>query len=204
MEPLSRKERERLIRKQEIMKASARLFAEKGFASTTLEEIAVNAEYGTGTIYNYFENKEQIITSIIESVFEANIAFSEKADNQARDVVEFLELYIRGAFQYFFENKEEMILMARYFITTPPDENKAIVLLRNKQESILRKRLTDGIKKKEIRNLDPEKLFFLTHSLIYPYITLLVRHNKLSSQNVDEHLSFLLDLFFNGIKKNPK
>ncbi|MDP4176115.1 MAG: TetR family transcriptional regulator, partial [Bacteroidota bacterium] len=43
---LSRKEREKLFRKQEIQLAAAKLFAEKGFNNTTLEDIAASAEFG--------------------------------------------------------------------------------------------------------------------------------------------------------------
>ena len=42
---LSRKERERIFRKKEIMDAAIRVFAEKGFNSCTLEEIAGTAVY---------------------------------------------------------------------------------------------------------------------------------------------------------------
>lgn len=202
MEPLSRKERERLLRKQEIMKVSAGLFAEKGFASTTLEEIAARAEYGTGTIYNYFQNKDEIIKSIIESVFESNMALIEMADKKASDLLEFFEIFIHGIFNYFRENKEEIILIARYFITTPYDANSTIEVLHQKIDDKILRRITDGVKKKEIRNTDPEKLLYFTHSFIYPYITLLIRHNRFSTDTMDEHVKFLIDIFFNGIKKN--
>lgn len=204
METLSRKERERLLRKQEIMKVAARLFAEKSFASTTLEEIAAKAEYGTGTIYNYFMNKDELLSSIIESVFESNIALIEKADKEASDLLQFFEIYVRGIFEYFINNKEEILLMARYFVTTPnEDQNKAIYNVHCRLDDLMRKRINDGIKNEEIRYMNPDYLFYYTHSMIYPYITLLIRHNKFLNEDREEHINFLLDLFFNGIKKNP-
>ena len=42
----------------EILDAAMRLFSERGFERTTVDEIATLANVGKGTIYLYFENKE--------------------------------------------------------------------------------------------------------------------------------------------------
>lgn len=203
MENLTRREREKLLRKQEIMKVSARLFAEKGFASTTLEEIATKAEYGTGTIYNYFQNKDEIIKCIIESVFEANIALIQKAEEKAENLLDFFKVYIRSIFDYFIENKEEILLMARYFVVTPKEEhNTQLQSCHCRLDDMLYDRITRGIKDGDIREVNAEKLFYYTHSMIYPYITILIHNNKFSADTIHEHADFLIDLFFNGIKKN--
>ena len=55
---LSRKERERLIRRQEILDAGLALFSEKGFHNVSMNEIAQKAEFAIGTLYKFFENKE--------------------------------------------------------------------------------------------------------------------------------------------------
>ncbi|MEL6613746.1 MAG: helix-turn-helix domain-containing protein, partial [Bacteroidota bacterium] len=50
---LSRRERERLARRAAMLDAATALFAEKGYASATLDEVAERAEFGKGTLYNY-------------------------------------------------------------------------------------------------------------------------------------------------------
>lgn len=73
-ESLSRKERERHRHRQDILMASEKIFSLKGYFNATIEEIAREAEFSVGTIYNFFGNKEtlyqEVILSIIESVFE--------------------------------------------------------------------------------------------------------------------------------------
>ena len=54
----SRKERERAMRRNEIVIAACDVFASRGFNDATLEEIAEKAEFGKGTLYNYFDSKE--------------------------------------------------------------------------------------------------------------------------------------------------
>ena len=65
-EPLSRRERERLSRRQAILDAALAVFAEKGYEGSTIDEIADRAEFGKGTIYNYFpEGKEALFTTLL-------------------------------------------------------------------------------------------------------------------------------------------
>ncbi len=64
-ERLSRKDRERLARRNEMLAAAQEVIAEKGYTDATLEEIAARAEYGKGTLYNYFPGgKQEILLSI--------------------------------------------------------------------------------------------------------------------------------------------
>lgn len=70
-EILSRRERERQMRRRAMLEAAQAVFAEKGYAQATLEEIAERAEFGKGTLYNYFEGgKEEILLATFETLFD--------------------------------------------------------------------------------------------------------------------------------------
>jgi AcrR family transcriptional regulator len=59
--------REQLIaaRRNQILDAAAKIFAEKGFHRATTKEIAQAAGVSEGTIYNYFANKGDLVIGII-------------------------------------------------------------------------------------------------------------------------------------------
>ena len=67
-ESLSRKERERHRHRQDILTASEKIFSLKGYFNATIEEIAREAEFSVGTIYNFFDNKENLYQEIIHSL----------------------------------------------------------------------------------------------------------------------------------------
>lgn len=48
-------------KKDQILKAAIKAFAKKGFARTTISDIAQEAGTGKGTIYEYFDSKDDII-----------------------------------------------------------------------------------------------------------------------------------------------
>lgn len=66
METMSRKERERLTHRAEILRAAEKVFALKGFFQTTMNEIARAAEFGTGTLYKFFKSKEDLYFTLID------------------------------------------------------------------------------------------------------------------------------------------
>lgn len=66
--PLCRKAREKLARQQDILAAARELFLRQGYHETTLEEIARHAEFGKGTIYNYFSSKEDLFLAICDQL----------------------------------------------------------------------------------------------------------------------------------------
>lgn len=63
---ISRKERERQRHRKEIMAAAERVFAEKGYHECSIQDIANAAEFSVGTIYNFFNNKDGLFSSLLK------------------------------------------------------------------------------------------------------------------------------------------
>jgi AcrR family transcriptional regulator len=53
-------------RKQQIFDAALKVFSKKGFDQTTIPDIAQEAGVATGTIYNYYQSKHDLLLSIIK------------------------------------------------------------------------------------------------------------------------------------------
>jgi TetR/AcrR family transcriptional regulator len=62
---LSRKEREYLRHRQEILQAALELFSENGFHNVSMQEIAVKSEFAVGTLYKFFSDKEDLYKALI-------------------------------------------------------------------------------------------------------------------------------------------
>ena len=60
-----RKEREKERRREEILDAAQRVFVEKGLTTATVDDIAIAAELSKGTLYLYFESKEDIYIALM-------------------------------------------------------------------------------------------------------------------------------------------
>lgn len=55
-------------RRQAILDAAARVFAQKGYAAARIIEVAQAASVGKGTIYAYYRSKEELFFAVFESM----------------------------------------------------------------------------------------------------------------------------------------
>ncbi len=65
MSTAERRARERAQRRQEILNAARQVFFERGFHHPTMDDVAAGAEVSKGTIYLYFESKEEILALLL-------------------------------------------------------------------------------------------------------------------------------------------
>ena len=57
----------RCAKKKVILDAALKLFAEKGYASTSISCIAETANISKGLMYNYFKSKDELLKTIVQS-----------------------------------------------------------------------------------------------------------------------------------------
>jgi len=110
---LSRREREREAHRRELLEAAERVFVREGYHGATVDEIAQEAEFAVGTLYNFFKGKEDLYVHVIEKIAQN---FTEQFDQQVlsiedpeQAIASLIELRLthfedhRGFFRIFFE-----------------------------------------------------------------------------------------------------
>lgn len=200
---LSRKERERNFRRHEIISAAVKLFAERGFEHTTLDEIAEASEFGKGTIYNYFQNKEEIYLAIVEDILEAHSKIITEISAEENDLKSFLTKLTKAAIKYSVENYDAFLLLVRLrtqtFSTDP--SIKAGIIQKNIEHSnkIMSQKFSDAINNKEIRPYAIESLLNIYRSMVFPYLHFLMCCRDVQTIDPDKETEFILSVFFNGI-----
>jgi len=103
---LSRKEKEFLQRRRLILDAALSLFSAKGYAGTSMQEIALASEFSIGTLYNFFETKESLYLTIVEEKF---IQSREKIEAEvagAEDCMEKIGRAVYATLAFMEENRD--------------------------------------------------------------------------------------------------
>lgn len=64
MDVVERRQRDKQERRESILEAAERAFIRKGVASTTMEDVAREAELSKGALYLYFQSKDELFLTI--------------------------------------------------------------------------------------------------------------------------------------------
>jgi AcrR family transcriptional regulator len=121
-----RRLRQQDIGRSQLLDAAEEVFGRKGFHETTLKEVAELAEFSVGSVYSFFESKDDLFRQIFlrrgeEWMAEAAEVFGSGADplTQLHDLVEFEIRFIRRYPQF-------GRLFLRYSSATMPVDDRAI------------------------------------------------------------------------------
>jgi len=103
----------RAEKKQMIMEAALHLFAKKGFAATSINDIAQSAKISQGLLYNYFTSKEEVLRSIWDRLSDEFVQMIDP--NQDGEVTpEEAENFIDKTFEMLITRREEMKLYFQF------------------------------------------------------------------------------------------
>src|SRR5438132_11315973 len=72
--PLSRREEAKAMFRNAILDAAEHVFAERGFHVARIQDVAKRARIGVGTVYNHFEQKEDLLQALLEERMEEMVA----------------------------------------------------------------------------------------------------------------------------------
>lgn len=117
-----REQKKRQTRKA-IIDAAIRLFAEKGFEHTSMDELARAAGVGKGTIYGYFKTKEQIFLAYCEAEIDFAFAALDRKLDEKAPLVDQLVAQMMGQITFVTDNREFGRIFARE-MTFPGESSK--------------------------------------------------------------------------------
>jgi AcrR family transcriptional regulator len=91
----SRRERRSAETRERLFRAALRLFAQKGFAETTVEDITEAADVGKGTFFNYFPSKDHVLLAFSDmqlEKLEESVAHFRNTNQPLREFLQGLTL----------------------------------------------------------------------------------------------------------------
>lgn len=201
---LPRRERENLRQRREILDAALRLFSEKGYHRVSMHEIAKEAEFGIGTLYKFFDNKEELYKALHMEVAEKWHPAIMQTLEQERDPLRAIVGYVALRQQLFFEN---IPLMRLYYAETRgaifnimAGLDDKILRLHEEHMEKLASVFKKGVKAKVFRVLDPFHMALALDGTINAFLFLSMKDP--GRFRGEDKLSSATDIFFKGVLNN--
>lgn len=184
---ISRRDRKKRQVLTTLVDVTMKLFIEKGFAETTIAEIASAADIGTGTFYNYFHSKEDVLRYVLTKNLDETKDSLEELNRSSMCPPEKISQILLTIGKIFKENQQLFNLCNRHLSLMGPPHG-------TKFKDILVAIIQEGRINGDFRNDVPiEMITELFMGLIKSALT---SHAKIS---FEENLNYKLKLFMNGL-----
>lgn len=96
----ARQERERQWRRESIIEAAEQLLNEKIFESITMDDIAMKSDFAKASIYQYFKNKDELMSEVFSKVLEMQCNLIKEKCLSLTDPEQAIRNYIMIEFDY--------------------------------------------------------------------------------------------------------
>ncbi len=203
--PIYRWRRRKEARPSEILNAALNLFVKRGYSATTLNQIAKAAGISKGTLYLYYDNKEELFRSMVRELLIPHVEQFEKFalgfDGSAADLLRAMahgwwnavgDTHIAGMPKLMIAEAGNFPELAKFYVDEVISRGRKIV------SDILQR----GIDQKEFRQCDTD---LAARALLAPLIFAAIWKNSLASHDtpysVTDYIDQNLDMALNGLLK---
>lgn len=190
------------FRSNEILVAARKVFARKGFAGATVDEIADAANVAKGTVYLYFPSKREIYLAAFRLGWEKLIEETRRNVEAAPDPQAKLRAFIGTRIHYAERNRDFIsIFHAEFGNIGPSCANKKFKTLYLEQardlEAMLERAAADG----KIRPMRNDTAAFAVYEMTRGLVT--QRLLGWSKASAEEDIQFLFELIWSGMAPAP-
>ena len=123
MEQFTRREREKKVREEEIIAAAKKIFFEKGFHDTSMDEIAKASQFSKKTLYQYFKSKEDLFLTVAAREFKMVMAYFKTGIKSETTGLEKIRLLSEAYYAYYKDFPQSFSLMNYCQFIQAPREN---------------------------------------------------------------------------------
>ena len=183
------------------------VFAEKGFHAARIQDIAVRARIGVGTVYNHFEQKEDVLLALLEEHTGALEERFASAPSDGNDFESRLRARLRRVCAYQDEHRAFFALSMEHGLIGPTTAAAATVLKGRKPRNIERFRkafidfMDEGVRTKALQPGEPARFARVLGGILKAYsIESLID----GSSRLADHADTVVDLFLFGAVSVPK
>ncbi|MDR3250539.1 MAG: TetR/AcrR family transcriptional regulator [Tannerella sp.] len=187
--------------RQLLIDAARKVFARKGIARTTMNDIAAASQKGRRTLYTYFKNKQEISNIVIENEMERLREMLEEVEKTDLPADDKLITFIYTRLDAFKATVARNGSLRANFFHDSWNVAKARKGYNNQEISLIKKILNSGIKEGIFSIPDTETVSLVIHYALkgieVPYIRGLLGD---TADAVLQHKNNVINLIFNGIK----
>lgn len=192
----------RNYKRLKIIETAAKEFAEKGYESANINEIATLSGIGKGSIYIYFKTKKDLYLATMGTVVGNFNEASEAILKMECSTIEKLKLCLQSLFRFEQEGLPFLILWSRYQFQNTPDFQEEVFAIFEDLQQPFCEIVKEGVNKKVFYTPYPEATGYLILSMMTMLIPSLQPKPLLETVKVDTKIQYVMNFIETGLMCN--
>ncbi len=188
-------------KREKLIEAASVLFSEKNFHEVMMEDVARAASVAKGTVYNYFDSKEELYFSIMQSRMEKLIfSLKEKISSEMRSI-DRLQSFVIHLYMFMMKYQSFFLIYRRENLKAVNDLCSLICKLENELKTILIQIIQKGKEEKLLREIEETLAVDLVLGSIYSAVHRGVEFHYNEENKICERKN-LFEYIKNGLFEN--
>jgi AcrR family transcriptional regulator len=184
-------------RREEILEAAAKIFAERGFAATDLQVLADELAVGKGTIYRYFPSKRELFLAAVDRGMRCLTEEIHAAKENVTDCVDMMLVAIRAYLAFFDAHPKYVELIIQERAAFRDRKKPTYFEHRDAMEGRKVQMLRDLMAQGRMRDMPPERAVDVMNNLLYG--TIFTNYFVKSSKPLEQQAHDIVDIFWHGV-----
>jgi AcrR family transcriptional regulator len=200
-----RQEKRKEITREKILAAARQVFAQKGYAGTSIADVVKKSKLARGTFYLHFQNVEQVLNALLQEIFIDIQRYLTEMQVETLDHRNFkLQLaHLAKSLLSVFQNHRETVILLLTTMNSEPKIRTQTVWFQELMQASIRVMLDRGVTSGRLKKFDTELMSFLVSGGLREVLSqwlLYGRYEKEIESKVDE----MIAIYMNGVELMEK
>jgi AcrR family transcriptional regulator len=196
-----RQEKRKELTREKILAAAKQVFAQKGYAGTSIADVVKKSKLARGTFYLHFQSVEQVLNALLQEIFIDIQRYLTDLQVESLDHTSFkvqLSAMAKSLLRVF-QNHRETVILLLTTMNAEPKVRAQTIWFQELLQATIRVMLDRGVTSGRLKKFDTELMSFLVSGGLREVLSqwlLYSRYTKDIETKVDE----MIGIYMNGVE----
>ena len=195
---IQKKENKKKLKREKILKAAAELFSRKNYHEVMMEDVAKLVSVAKGTVYNYFNSKEDLYFSIMESRLERLTSLLKERINSESSTIGALRAFVVTLYSFMMTNQNFFLIFRKETLNGDQKFYDNLITLENEIKNIFRDIIFKGVIEGLFREIKDDFAVDLILGSIYGTVYRAIENNY-PEEKIFHEKQRLYDFILHGL-----
>lgn len=196
-----RQEKRKELTREKILQAAKQVFAQKGYAGTSIAEVVKKSKLARGTFYLHFQSVEQVLNALLQEIFIDIQRYLTDMQVEALDHKNFkLQLgTLAKSLLSVFQNHKDTVILLLTTMNSEPKIRTQTVWFQELMQASIRVMLDRGVASGRLKKFDTELMSFLVSGGLREVLSQWLLYGRYS-KDIESKVDEMIGIYMNGVE----